>query len=70
MREDIYKKKEAGTLKGLIQLSAINVAFSARGLAKVNFSALLDNVIFALAFHSSERRASPMIFSTMANGKI
>lgn len=40
MREDIYKKKEAGTLKGLIKLSAINVAFSSKGLAKVNISVL------------------------------
>jgi hypothetical protein len=40
MREDIYRKKEAGTLKGLIKLSAINVAFSSKGLAKVNISVL------------------------------
>lgn len=36
MRQDIYHKKAAGTLKGLIQLSAINVAFSATGLKKVS----------------------------------
>jgi hypothetical protein len=70
MREDIYKKKEAGTLKGLVKLSAINVAFSARGLAKVKLTTLLRNVIFALTFYSSELRASPMTFSTMVNGKI
>lgn len=35
-RADIYKKKAAGTLQGLIELSAINVAFSAKGLAKVS----------------------------------
>jgi hypothetical protein len=45
-REDIYKKKEAGTLKDLIQLSAINVAFSSKGLAKVHFSALFCKDIF------------------------
>jgi hypothetical protein len=44
MREDIYKKKAAGTLKGLIQLSAINVAFSAKGLAKV-FHCLPTNCV-------------------------
>lgn len=36
MREDIYRKKAAGTLKGYIKLSAINIAFSAKGLAKVS----------------------------------
>lgn len=35
MRSDIYEKKAAGTLKGLIKLSAINVSFSAKGLNKV-----------------------------------
>ena len=35
-RSDIYKKKAEGTLKGLVYLSAINVAFSAKGLAKVS----------------------------------
>lgn len=35
MREDIYQKKAAGTLKGLVKLSAINVALSASGLQKV-----------------------------------
>jgi hypothetical protein len=35
-RSDIYKKKAQGTLQGLIHLSAINVAFSAKGLKKVS----------------------------------
>jgi hypothetical protein len=36
-RTDIYKQKANGTLKGLVHLSAINVAFSAKGLAKVSY---------------------------------
>lgn len=35
MRETVYRKKAAGTLQGLLQLSAVNVSFSSKGLAKV-----------------------------------
>jgi hypothetical protein len=35
-RTYIYKKKAEGTIKGLEHLSAINVAFSAKGLEKVS----------------------------------
>ncbi|KAJ5461244.1 Dyp-type peroxidase [Penicillium daleae] len=44
MREDIYRKKEAGTLKGLIKLSAINVAFSSKGLAKLGAEGFADDL--------------------------
>lgn len=35
-RNDIYKGKQNGTLKGIIQLVSVNIAFSAIGLAKVS----------------------------------
>jgi hypothetical protein len=35
-RNDIFKKKADGTLKGLIHLVSINIAFSSVGLAKVS----------------------------------
>lgn len=35
MRETVYRKKAAGTLQGLLKLSAVNVSFSSKGLAKV-----------------------------------
>ncbi|KAJ5143325.1 Dyp-type peroxidase [Penicillium bovifimosum] len=44
MRENIYKMKAEGTLKGLIKLSAINVAFSAKGLAKLGAEGFKDDV--------------------------
>lgn len=35
-RDNIFKKKAEGTLKGLISLVSINIAFSSIGLAKVS----------------------------------
>lgn len=35
-RNDIFQKKAAGTLNGIIHLVSINIAFSANGLAKVS----------------------------------
>ncbi len=35
-RNDIYKLKAEGKLKGLINLVSLNIAFSANGLAKVS----------------------------------
>lgn len=35
-RNDIYKLKAEGKLKGLINLVSVNIAFSANGLAKVS----------------------------------
>ncbi|KAJ5761123.1 hypothetical protein N7520_008279 [Penicillium odoratum] len=43
-RAEIYQKKAAGTLQGLIELSAINVAFSAKGLAKLKAEAFKDDI--------------------------
>ncbi|KAJ5790449.1 uncharacterized protein N7518_007460 [Penicillium psychrosexuale] len=43
-RKEIYKKKAEGTLKGLVHMSAINVAFSAKGLAKLGAEAFTDDV--------------------------
>ncbi|KAI2722520.1 hypothetical protein CBS147332_3449 [Penicillium roqueforti] len=43
-RKGIYQKKEEGTLKGLVHMSAINVAFSAKGLAKLGAEAFTDDV--------------------------
>ncbi|KAJ5948649.1 hypothetical protein N7454_001956 [Penicillium verhagenii] len=43
-RADIYKKKAQGTLKGLIELSAINIAFSSKGLAKLGAQPFKDDI--------------------------
>ncbi|OQE27996.1 hypothetical protein PENFLA_c005G10315 [Penicillium flavigenum] len=43
-RSMIYKKKGEGTFKDLVRFSAINVAFSARGLAKLGAEAFTDDV--------------------------
>nr|UPX44799.1 dye-decolorizing heme-containing peroxidase [Penicillium camemberti] len=44
MREDLYSKKANGTLAGLIKLSAVNVSFSSKGLAKLNAEGFSDEV--------------------------
>ncbi|KAJ5229678.1 hypothetical protein N7489_010386 [Penicillium chrysogenum] len=43
-RKDIYKKKAEGTLKSIVFFSAINVAFSAKGLAKLGAEPFTDDV--------------------------
>ncbi|CAG8282686.1 unnamed protein product [Penicillium salamii] len=43
-RNDIFKKKAEGTLKGLIRLVSINIAFSSVGLAKLKAEKLNDDV--------------------------
>lgn len=44
MRETVYRKKAAGTLEGLLKLSAVNVSFSSKGLAKLGAEAFTDDV--------------------------
>lgn len=70
MREDIYKSKANGTYKGIVTLSAVNVAFSSKGLAKVGLLNFSSHGDLFLTSHSLEPRASPMKFSTTANIKI
>ncbi|CAG8316265.1 unnamed protein product [Penicillium salamii] len=43
-RDNIFKKKAEGTLKGLISLVSINIAFSSIGLAKLKAEKLNDDV--------------------------
>ncbi|KAJ5787332.1 hypothetical protein N7457_002322 [Penicillium paradoxum] len=43
-RDDIYRKKADGTLKGIIHLVSINIAFSSIGLAKLKADKLNDDV--------------------------
>jgi len=47
LRNDIYEKKAAGTLKSLIKLSAINVSFSATGLKKVSPFHLQESSLYS-----------------------
>ncbi|CAI7648802.1 unnamed protein product [Penicillium glandicola] len=43
-RNDIYKMKAEGTLKGIINLVSINIAFSASGLAKLGAERFNDDI--------------------------
>ncbi|KAJ5294320.1 hypothetical protein PENANT_c006G02996 [Penicillium antarcticum] len=43
-RSEIYKKKAQDTLEGLVHFSAINVAFSARGLKKLGAETFTDDI--------------------------
>lgn len=43
-RNDIYKKKAEGTLKGIINLVSINIAFSANGLVKLGAERFNDDI--------------------------
>ncbi|CAI7625654.1 unnamed protein product [Penicillium glandicola] len=43
-RTGIYKKKKDGTFTGLVHFSAVNIAFSAKGLAKLGAETFTDDV--------------------------
>ena len=68
-RNDIYRKKAEGTLKGIVRLVSINISFSATGLTKVSTGKMGMQEMQLLIPSSWGRKSSTTMSSTVASLK-